>query len=550
LHHVLTNRQIGEVIIAHYLEAGVMAFELSSTRGRFLKAKPTGLLDYSPGLDEQSKFRIDSTVEGNVIYLAAKRYDYELNRHDSLGWFLSLSHVGELYANGCRDTLAQWTLVTAGSVQRITPNTVTGLSYTNASNLDAGLIRTGIVEPAADNPILKPNEGTVALPPPPPLGVVRASSTPLVAPALDTSSNQSTRRVVLDWESSFPGVAAGREDLMKYFSTPLGKAFLSQPAYQAAKALYERNGALAKLLHRPDWPALAATYVDYSQPAAILDDGLVDRYVSAERFKHFFEVGYVSLPALANDAFKLQRVRKVAQHWLYTYSPGNKLGCNALLKGPGQRVELVGDITQDPDLLALFHASCLPHLLQRLLGKGEVAPVTHGQIIATYPCLDVSMTCPALLGDQWRVEGFTETSHSPYSLLVGIALTDLSTDHTGNFCLHPGSHMVLLEQYRQQAKQHGCILSRSPQESKKADLGEPVQLLMQAGDVFLCTQRMAYLHALNYSSEVTMIAYYRISHVDHAVLKEPALQSMWLEYPQASRYLEAAPKPSEDRETI
>lgn len=43
---------------------------------------------------------------------------------------------------------------------------------------------------------------------------------------------------------------------------------------------------------------------------------------------------------------------------------------------------------------------------------------------------------------------------------------------------------------------------------------------------------------MNMSSQPTTIVYFRISHVDHAVMKDPALQSMWLEYKYASLYLD------------
>lgn len=60
---------------------------------------------------------------------------------------------------------------------------------------------------------------------------------------------------------------------------------------------------------------------------------------------------------------------------------------------------------------------------------------------------------------------------------------------------------------------------------------------LKAGDAFFCTQRLATLLATNTRSEPTTFAFFEISNVDHAVLKEPALQSMWLEYKNASRYL-------------
>lgn len=60
---------------------------------------------------------------------------------------------------------------------------------------------------------------------------------------------------------------------------------------------------------------------------------------------------------------------------------------------------------------------------------------------------------------------------------------------------------------------------------------------MKAGDAFFCTQRLATLLSTNTRSEPTIFAFFQISHVDHAVMKDPALTSMWLEYSNASRYL-------------
>ena len=64
--------------------------------------------------------------------------------------------------------------------------------------------------------------------------------------------------------------------------------------------------------------------------------------------------------------------------------------------------------------------------------------------------------------------------------------------------------------------------------------------MLKAGDVFLCTQRCAYLHALNNNSATpTTIVYFRVSHVDHEVLKHTALEAIWVEYKSASYYLES-----------
>lgn len=98
-----------------------------------------------------------------------------------------------------------------------------------------------------------------------------------------------------------------------------------------------------------------------------------------------------------------------------------------------------------------------------------------------------------------------------------------------------------MDQYREQAANKQTLFSEDPVMVKKVDLGEPVQLKLRAGDGFMCTQRLATLMAHNTTSDVASFAFFRVSHVDHAVMKEPALQSMWVEYQHASQFLESSP---------
>jgi hypothetical protein len=58
--------------------------------------------------------------------------------------------------------------------------------------------------------------------------------------------------------------------------------------------------------------------------------------------------------------------------------------------------------------------------------------------------------------------------------------------------------------------------------------------------VFLCSQRTAYLHSLNLGPAPTTIVYFKISHLDHAVLKNTSLESLWVEYKAAAYYVESA----------
>ena len=195
-------------------------------------------------------------------------------------------------------------------------------------------------------------------------------------------------------------------------------------------------------------------------------DGVLDYTL----LKSYFEVGYV----VGRDVVPRELVcnaLKVANYWthkhMFTAADGNSTqhaqqhqqhngmssySQDGVLRGKHNTVELTGSVTSDMDILAVYYATPLAHIVQRLLGAGDVANPTTARIITTYPTLELTES-PALYGNKWTVEGFTSTGgHSPYTLLLGVALTDIADTNMGNFCVHPGSHMSLLEEYIAQVR--------------------------------------------------------------------------------------------------
>ncbi|RYH05060.1 hypothetical protein EON65_45785, partial [archaeon] len=74
--------------------------------GRYLKARSNGTLDYSTDQDEASKFCVDALQGGKIIYLISKQFREAVNRGGGVGWYLTLSPQGELFANGVRSDFA------------------------------------------------------------------------------------------------------------------------------------------------------------------------------------------------------------------------------------------------------------------------------------------------------------------------------------------------------------------------------------------------------------------------------------------------------------
>lgn len=235
-------------------------------------------------------------------------------------------------------------------------------------------------------------------------------------------------------------------------------------------------------LCRPDWPLVANRFVDYTTlPTPPLRKSIVDSYLSYAELKSYFEHGYVvgrSVIPPESGAAAL----KVVNHWVSKHmhtlydqhmaqnnaasgafsesanngtanvAPHKQQYTDGLVKGPNNSFELTGSIVSDIDILALYYATPAVQIVQRLLGAGDVANPLSARIITTFPTLEL-VDSPALFGNKWSIEGFTGTGgHSPYTILLGVALTDIPESSNGNFCVHAGSHMILLEEYQAQVR--------------------------------------------------------------------------------------------------
>lgn len=216
---------------------------------------------------------------------------------------------------------------------------------------------------------------------------------------------------------------------------------------------------------RPDWPLVANRFVDFpAQPLPPLRKSVVDSCLGYADLKSYFEEGYVVARA-AVSADLCESALKVCNHWVASHMYSNQdlrsgvaaaavgasgSSADGIQRYSGNAIELTGAICGDCNVLALFYASPVVHIVQRLLGAGDVAAPLTASVVTTFPTLQL-VDSPALFGDRWSISGFTSTGgHSPYSLFVGVALTDLQESERGNFCVHSGSHMTLIEEYQAQ----------------------------------------------------------------------------------------------------
>jgi hypothetical protein len=251
------------------------------------------------------------------------------------------------------------------------------------------------------------------------------------------------------------------------------------------------------------------------------------------------------------------------------------------------------EFTRMPTIVGLFYQTALVCIVSTLLygsddqGKVKGQAIIHeAQIAIRYPqSTSLRLRHENLGGKQWHIDGLGQRKHSPFTLLVGIALSDQLEEYAGNLCVFPGSHYSL-QTWLQEFVANGYLPltqrvhndhpphhhhhhhhlasignphsgtdhfhshpphlpSHSPAHTNdpsingpqaielyddKPLLDEPQQILLKAGDVVLLHQKLAHRGGPNYSTEIRKMIYFRVHHTNHHSHNDTELlNNIWLE---------------------
>ncbi len=113
-------------------------------------------------------------------------------------------------------------------------------------------------------------------------------------------------------------------------------------------------------------------------------------------------------------------------------------------------------------------------------------------------------------------------------MLVGIILSDVPDEFSGNFTVYPKSHHVT-EQYFNEVGLKD-VQQNGLESFDKLPLCKPVQITGKAGDVIFAHYNLAHTVAPNCSTDIRYGIYFRIN-VREQRTSEEALKSIWLDYP-------------------
>ncbi|TDH70749.1 hypothetical protein CCR75_009772 [Bremia lactucae] len=209
----------------------------------------------------------------------------------------------------------------------------------------------------------------------------------------------------------------------------------------------------------------------------------------------------------------------------------HKLGVAKNLSNGGAEgaVKLAGNTSNSKSILDLFYLSDVGKYVEALVGAGQVVPPVGAQIALRFPEIGEPQEP---LGTEWHTDGMRQGCIHPFTLLVGIALSNVSEPLSGNLTVFPGSHKLLQNRFTSDGKLNGyddeCIKAESIWgDGTLPDLGTPVQLLASRGDLVLAHPNLAHRGGLNFSPDIRYQVYFRIKHKKFNELRNRCVTNLW-----------------------
>jgi hypothetical protein len=164
------------------------------------------------------------------------------------------------------------------------------------------------------------------------------------------------------------------------------------------------------------------------------------------------------------------------------------------------------DLRGTPPILALLLDSGITAKLDEVIGFGRLGH-DGGQI-----ALRKAGNAPEPEPPEPHIDGFPSPFNgvpssvlvSNFTALIGIYLSPVRTEFSGNFTVWPGSHRILEAHFRELGPK--ALRDGMP----RIPLGEPVQLMTEPGDVALCHYGLAHTAAVNLSAMDRYAVYFRL----------------------------------------
>jgi len=145
----------------------------------------------------------------------------------------------------------------------------------------------------------------------------------------------------------------------------------------------------------------------------------------------------------------------------------------------------------------------------------------------------------------WHIDGFPDAIKglktgqvTNFTCLLGIFLSDVEEDNGGNLTLHPGSHHILEQYFREKGGiikfMEGTTFDGIQLVHKGVQhlMPPPVQLKAKAGDIIIAHYQLAHSIAPNISPNIRYAIYFRLHSHTHTLEtpKPECLTNIWLDF--------------------
>jgi len=240
--------------------------------------------------------------------------------------------------------------------------------------------------------------------------------------------------------------------------------------------------------------------------------------------QHFKEKGYVILKGCIPQD-KVDACLRLINHSLG--HPGCWAADEEVMNTGQNKLRMAGGPLP---FVELFNKTPLWSAINIILGEGNVLPWKgQPQIALRFPQApsvgnDVLDGRP---GTQYHIDGMGQSQLCPFSLLVGVSLSDQTHPESGNLHVFPGSHLhQSLHDYYQQMIDNE---EAGEADESKPNLGPSTQVLLAPGDVVVAHQLLAHRVGICTRPSIRYQLFYRVRHVKHKELKHSMVQDPWAE---------------------
>eukprot|EP01063_Lacrimia_lanifica_P030964 TRINITY_DN501_c0_g1_i3.p1 TRINITY_DN501_c0_g1~~TRINITY_DN501_c0_g1_i3.p1 ORF type:complete len:747 (+),score=305.84 TRINITY_DN501_c0_g1_i3:88-2328(+) len=178
-----------------------------------------------------------------------------------------------------------------------------------------------------------------------------------------------------------------------------------------------------------------------------------------------------------------------------------------------------------------------------LLGEGQASPKQTPQVALRYPQYpELSEPAAGFDADAWKdpekdarpgtqyhIDGMGQNKLCPFTLLVGVALSDQTAPNSGNLHVFPRSHVdpALQAYYRDLINDD----AQDELDQRKPDLGRATQVLLRPGDVVIAHQLLGHRVGMNFSPDIRYQLFYRLRRAGHAEVVDRIMSDPWTEFP-------------------